>query len=229
MLYDYVILWEWLSLGIRWLHIVAGIAWIGSSFYFIALDLGLRKSSNLPRGVSGEDWQVHGGGFYHISKYIVAPSNLPDRLVWFKWESYITWLSGFALLAIIYYVGADIYLIDSSKLSLTQFQAIGISISSIILGWLLYDLLCKSSLGRHTNLLMIILFFILVFASWFYVQVFSGRAAFLHIGALTATLMSGNVFFIIIPNQQYCSIGFKGGQNSRCEIWYYRQAAFGPQ
>ncbi|NNJ73901.1 MAG: cysteine desulfurase, partial [Anderseniella sp.] len=147
-MFDYPILWEWLSFAARWLHVITAIAWIGSSFYFIALDLGLRKAPGMPAGAYGEEWQVHGGGFYHIQKYLVAPERLPEHLTWFKWESYATWLSGFALMCVVYYVGADLYLIDQSVLELSSVQAIGISLASIVFGWLAYDLLCRSPLGR---------------------------------------------------------------------------------
>jgi len=201
-MFEYPIVWEWLSFGTRWLHVITAIAWIGSSFYFIALDLGLRKAPDMPVGAYGEEWQVHGGGFYHIQKYLVAPERLPEHLTWFKWESYVTWLSGFALMCIVYYVGADLYLIDQSVLELTSWQAIGISLASIVFGWVAYDLLCKSPLGRSSTGLMVLLFAILVAMAWGYTQVFSGRAALLHLGAFTATIMTANVFAVIIPNQK---------------------------
>jgi uncharacterized membrane protein len=198
----WVILWDWLSFGLRWLHVITAIAWIGSSFYFVALDLGLRKAANLPAGAHGEEWQVHGGGFYHIRKYLVAPAELPEHLTWFKWESYATWLSGFVLLCVMYYGGAQLYLIDTHVLDISVPGAILLSLASLVVGWVIYDLLCKSSVGTQQNLLMIILYAIIVLMSWGYTQVFSGRAAFMHLGAFTATIMSANVFFIIIPNQK---------------------------
>lgn len=201
-MFDYPILWEWLSFAARWLHVITAMAWIGSSFYFIALDLGLRTAPDMPAGAHGEEWQVHGGGFYHIQKYLVAPERLPEHLTWFKWESYMTWLSGFALMCIVYYAGADLYLIDQSVLELTPVQATGISLASILFGWLAYDGLCRSPLGRSSTGLMIVLFGILVAMAWGYTQVFSGRAALLHLGAFTATIMTANVFAIIIPNQK---------------------------
>ena len=118
-MYEFAVVWDWLAFAVRWLHVITGIAWIGSSFYFVALDLGLRKTPDLPPGAHGEEWQVHGGGFYHIQKYLVAPERMPDHLTWFKWESYATWLSGFAMLAIIYYAGAELYLIDRSVLDMS--------------------------------------------------------------------------------------------------------------
>ena len=207
-----IILLEWLEFAVRWVHIITAIAWIGSSFYFIALDLGLKKNSNLPYGVTGEEWQVHGGGFYNIQKYSIAPPNLPQDLIWFKWESYSTWLSGFFLLAIVYYGGADLYLIDTEIADINNFQAIFISLGSILFGWIIYNTACKSPLGNSSNLLLLLLFFFLLFLSWFYTSIFSGRAAFLHLGAITATLMTANVFFIIIPNQKIVVSDLKAGR-----------------
>ncbi|MEL6965883.1 MAG: urate hydroxylase PuuD [Pseudomonadota bacterium] len=212
MYYDYAIMWDWMSFAVRWLHVITGIAWIGSSFYFIALDLGLRKAADLPVGAHGEEWQVHGGGFYHIRKYMVAPEAMPDHLTWFKWESYVTWLSGFAMLCIVYYAGADLYLIDKTVAELSTWQAIAISVVSLAAGWVIYDLLCKSPIGEDNNRLMVLLFVLLVALGWFYTQVFSGRAAFLHLGAFTATIMSGNVFFIIMPNQRIVVADLKAGR-----------------
>lgn len=205
------IMFEWLSFGVRWLHVIAGIAWIGSSFYFIALDLGLKKHDKLPKGVQGEEWQVHGGGFYHVQKYMVAPSHMPEHLIWFKWEAYSTWLSGFAMLAIIYYVGADLYLIDKNVLDVSAPVGILISVASLAVGWLIYDQLCKSPLGKSDVGLMLFLFVVLVAMAWGYTQLFTGRAALLHLGAFTATIMSANVFFIIIPNQKIIVDDLKAG------------------
>ena len=207
-----IILLEWLEFAVRWVHIITAIAWIGSSFYFIALDLGLKKNSSLPYGVTGEEWQVHGGGFYNIQKYSIAPPNLPQDLIWFKWESYSTWLSGFFLLAIVYYGGADLYLIDTEIADINNFQAILISLGSILFGWIIYNTVCKSPLGNNSNLLLLLLFFFLLFLSLFYTSIFSGRAAFLHLGAITATLMTANVFFIIIPNQKIVVSDLKAGR-----------------
>lgn len=207
-----IVLWDWLSFAVRWIHVIAGIAWIGSSFYFIALDLGLRRHSALPDGVQGEEWQVHGGGFYHVQKYMVAPSHLPEDLVWFKWESYSTWLSGFALLCVVYYAGADLYLVDPRVLDISPLAAIALSLASLGLGWLAYDRLCKSPLGADDTVLMAVLFVLLIVAAWGYTQVFSGRAALLHLGALTATIMTANVFFIIIPNQTIVVADLKAGR-----------------
>jgi uncharacterized membrane protein len=201
-MYDWVVLWDWVQIAARWVHVVVAIAWIGSSFYFIALDLGLQKVPHLPPGATGEEWQVHGGGFYHIQKYMVAPAQMPAHLTWFKWESYATWLSGFAMLVLVYYMGAEFFLIDPAVMDLTVAQAIAISLASLAFGWVIYDLICKSRFGDDNTRLMIGLYVILVAMSWFYTQVFSGRAAMLHLGAFTASVMSGNVFFIIMPNQR---------------------------
>lgn len=210
-MFDPTILWEWLTLGFRWLHVVTAIAWIGSSFYFIALDLGLRQTPSLPELAHGEEWQVHGGGFYHVNKYLVAPAQLPEHLTWFKWESYSTWLTGFAMMVLVYYAGADIYLIDLGVLPMSSWVAIAISMASIGLGWVVYDLLCHAPIGKSTNGLMLVLFGILVAMAWGYTQVFTGRAAMLHMGAFTATIMSANVFFIIIPNQKKVVAALKAG------------------
>lgn len=201
-MYDLAAMGAWLEFALRWLHVITAIAWIGSSFYFVALDLGLRKAPDLPPGAHGEEWQVHGGGFYHIRKYLVAPDAMPAHLTWFKWESYATWLSGFALLVLVYYLGAEFYLIDPGVMELEVWQAVAISLASLAFGWLAYDALCRSRLGENPTLLMVILFAILVAMAWGYAQVFSGRAALLHLGAFTATIMSANVFLVIIPNQK---------------------------
>ncbi|MBK5568634.1 urate hydroxylase PuuD [Ensifer sp. SSB1] len=201
-MYEFAIAWEWLAFAVRWLHVITAIAWIGSSFYFIALDLGLVKRDHLPVGAYGEEWQVHGGGFYHIQKYLVAPASMPEHLTWFKWESYVTWLSGFAMLCVVYYGGADLFLVDRHVLDISATTAILISLASLGIGWLFYDLLCKSPIGKNTRGLMALLYVALVAMAWGYTQVFTGRAAFLHLGAFTATIMSANVFFIIIPNQK---------------------------
>jgi uncharacterized membrane protein len=211
-MYDWVVLWEWVEIAARWLHVITAIAWIGSSFYFIALDLGLHRDRNLASGADGEEWQVHGGGFYHIQKYLVAPSEMPDHLVWFKWESYATWLSGFAMLVLVYYLGAELFLIDPTVMELSVWQAVAISIASLAFGWVVYNTLCKVFVNADQNLLMLALFAVLVGMAWFYTQVFSGRAAMLHLGAFTASIMTGNVFFIIMPNQRVVVADLKAGR-----------------
>lgn len=199
---DLAIMWDWLAFAVRWLHVITAMAWIGSSFYFIALDLGLRKAPDLPVGAHGEEWQVHGGGFYHIRKFLVAPENMPEHLIWFKWESYTTWLSGAALLMVVYWVGGELYLIDAAKADLALWQGIVISAVSLSIGWLVYDFLCKSKLAEQPTVLMVLLFILLVAMGYGYNQIFTGRATMLHLGAFTATIMTANVFFIIMPNQR---------------------------
>jgi uncharacterized membrane protein len=211
-MYDWAVLEAWIEFAVRWVHVITAIAWIGSSFYFIALDLGLRRDPKPPSGADGEEWQVHGGGFYHIEKYLVAPDRLPDHLIWFKWEAYSTWLSGFALLVLVYYLGGALYLIDPTVLDIPVWQGVVISVASLALGWLIYDNLCKSPLGNSPTLLMVLLFGVLVAMSWGYTQVFSGRAALLHLGAFTATIMSANVFLVIIPNQKIVVADLKAGR-----------------
>ncbi|WP_420349823.1 urate hydroxylase PuuD [Pelagibius sp.] len=194
--------WEWLDLAVRWLHVIAGIAWIGSSFYFIALDLSLKKREGLPEGAGGEAWQVHGGGFYNMVKYMVAPARMPDQLTWFKWEAYTTWLSGFALLILVYYLQAELYMIDRSVLDLTPWMAVAVSVVGLALGWVVYDLLCRSPLGRDDNRLALVGFVFLVALSYLFTLVFSGRGVYMQMGALIGTMMVANVFLVIIPNQR---------------------------
>jgi len=207
-----IVIREWLDLLFRWAHIVAAIGWIGTSFYFMGLDSALRKRKAMGRGVAGEAWEVHGGGFYHTQKYLIAPDNLPQSLLWYRWESYLTWLSGFCLMAIVYYWSAESFLIDRAVADLTTPQAIGISIGSLALGWILYDQLCKSRLRRQPILVFSLLFTGIVFFSWAYGQLFTQRAAWLHVGAVVATMMTGNVFFVIIPNSRVVVAALKAGR-----------------
>ena len=193
---------DWLSLIFRWLHVIAGVSWIGTSFYFIFLDLSLRKHANLPDGVGGESWNVHGGGFYLMRKYVVAPAEMPKELHWFKYEAYFTWISGFALLAVIYYWGAESYLIDKAVLDLQPWEAILVSVGFLAAGWIVYDLLCRSPFNTHSLLLSAAVFVLIAFSAYFLTHLFSGRAAFVHVGAMVGSIMVGNVFFIIIPNQK---------------------------
>ena len=211
-MFELTLLWDWVGFAIRWLHVITAIAWIGSSFYFIALDLGLRKAPDLPVGAHGEEWQVHGGGFYHIRKFLVAPESMPDHLTWFKWESYSTWLSGFALLMVVYWAGGEIYLIDQSKADLDIYEGMLLSAAVLGGGWLFYNTLCQSTLANRPTVLMVVLFLFLVVLGWGLNQVFTGRAMMLHLGAFTATIMSANVFFIIIPNQKIVVADLKAGR-----------------
>ncbi|SLN49307.1 urate hydroxylase PuuD [Roseisalinus antarcticus] len=209
-MYDFAALWDWVGFAVRWVHVITAIAWIGSSFYFVALDLGLNRKIKGP--ADGEEWQVHGGGFYHIQKYLVAPAAMPEHLTWFKWEAYSTWLSGAALLMVVYWVGGELYLIDPQKADLALWQGIVLSAASLAVGWVIYDYLCKSPLGERPTTLMLLLFGMLVAMSWGYHQVFTGRAAMLHLGAFTATIMTANVFAIIMPNQRIVVADLKAGR-----------------
>lgn len=207
---------EWLSLLVRWLHLIAGIAWIGASFYFIMLDNSLAppaKAEDAKRGVSGELWAVHGGGLYQSQKFLAGPKGeaLSDNLHWSKYEAYATWLSGMGLLAIIYWFGASTYLIDKSVMALTPVQAIGISIASIAGGWFVYHALCKF-VGNNEQLLAALLFVFVVILDWGLFQVFSARAAFLHVGAVLGTIMAANVFFAIIPGQKKMVAEIRAGR-----------------
>jgi uncharacterized membrane protein len=197
-----VVLTESLSAVLRWLHVIAGVAWIGSSFYFIHLDLSLKKRAGLPKGVKGDAWQVHGGGFYQMIKFLVAPAKLPDELTWFKWEAYTTWLSGFALLVLVYYLNADLFLIDKSVLAMSAPQAAAIAFFSLAAAWAAYEGLCRSPLGKFEVALALVGYVFLVALTYAFTHVFSGRGAFTQIGALIGTIMVANVFVIIIPYQR---------------------------
>lgn len=209
-MWDLTLWWEWVSFAARWTHVITAITWIGSSFYFIALDLGLNR--DIDGTADGEEWQVHGGGFYHIQKYLVAPERMPAHLTWFKWESYATWLSGFALLMVVYWASGELYLIDQSKSDLDIYEGIALSAAVLGGGWLIYNTLCNSFLAERPTVLMVLLFVLLVFLGWGLNQVFTGRAMMLHLGAFTATIMSANVFFIIIPNQKIVVRDLKAGR-----------------
>ncbi|MEP3329881.1 urate hydroxylase PuuD [Sedimentitalea sp.] len=211
-MYDYTAFWDWAGFAVRWLHVITAMAWIGASFYFIALDLMLKPNDDLPDGAHGEEWEVHGGGFYHTVKYLVAPARMPEHLTWHKWQSYSTWLSGAALLMIVYWAGAELYLIDAAKADLAVWQGILISAASLTIGWIIYDFLCKSALAERPTLLMVLLFLMLVAMGWGYNQIFTGRAMMLHLGAFTATIMTANVFFIIMPNQRIVVADLKAGR-----------------
>ena len=195
-------LMEWLNIIIRVMHFTFGIAWIGASFYFVFLENALNRTENIRDELAGNLWAVHGGGFYYLEKYKVAPKIIPKHLHWFKYEAYFTWLSGFALLFIVYYFNASAMLIDNNVLKLTAVQAIGISIGSFIIAWLVYDQLCKSPLKKKPVLFVLTGIILLVGFAYFYSHVFSGRAAFIHFGAMIGSIMVANVFFVIIPSQK---------------------------
>jgi uncharacterized membrane protein len=190
--------WEdWLELGLRWLHVIAGIVWIGTSFYFVALDNHLGRPRVAEPDVAGESWEIHGGGFYRISKYTVAPEELPEPLHWFKWEAYTTWLSGFGLLVVLYYWNADTYLIDPSVADIPVAAAIAVSLIGLAAAWVIYDLACKAF--ESDVVLGLILLGMVVGSAYAAGQIFSGRAAYLQVGAMLGTIMAANVLFNIIP------------------------------
>jgi uncharacterized membrane protein len=207
-----IVLLEWAELLLRWLHVVAGIAWIGSSFYFVHLDASLERQGGLPERAHGEAWQVHGGGFYHMVKYLVAPARLPDRLTWFKWEAYTTLISGFFLLVVLYWVSAELYLVDPQAHGSPTWVAIAASAALLVVGWVVYDLMCKSPLGRDDRLLAAVGYVFLVALAWLCTQLFSGRGAFIQIGSIIGTIMVANVFFVIIPNQRKVVAELRAGR-----------------
>jgi uncharacterized membrane protein len=191
---------EWLNLGLRWIHMITGIAWIGASFYFVWLENNLNRQ-NPREGLSGDLWAIHGGGIYHLEKYKLAPPKMPENLHWFKWEAYFTWLSGVALLTVVFYLKPELYLIAPGS-DLSPAAAVAIGIGALIAGWFVYDFLCDSPLGKQPALLGLVLFVLVVAAAWGFTQVFSGRGAYIHVGALIGTIMVGNVFRIIMPAQR---------------------------
>jgi uncharacterized membrane protein len=193
--------WGWGDLVFRWLHVIAGIAWIGSSFYFIALDNHLEPPAapgDAERGVGGEVWEIHGGGFYRVEKFRVMPEQLPEKFYWFKWEAYTTWLSGFALITVVYYAHASTFLVDPSVADITTGQAIALSIGGLALAWIVYDALCRL-LGSNERLLAVCVAAFVVLAAWGAGQLFAPRAAYIEVGAMLGTIMAANVFFVIIP------------------------------
>ncbi|RKT58094.1 putative membrane protein [Azonexus fungiphilus] len=203
------------SLLLRWLHLIVGIAWIGSSFYFVWLDNSLKPPVDRElreKGVGGELWAVHGGGFYNPQKYLVAPKQLPDELHWFKWESYSTWLTGFFLLGVLYYAQAATYMVDPAKADLAPTTAVAIGLATLAGGWLVYDALCRLLMGRSLLLFAALYFIFVVAVAWALGQLLSGRAAFLHVGAMIATTMSANVFFWIIPGQKTTVAAMQRGE-----------------
>jgi uncharacterized membrane protein len=197
---------EWMNLLVRWLHVITGIAWIGASFYFVWLDNSLKPPAPggelATKGVAGELWAVHGGGFYNPQKYMVAPAELPADLHWFKWEAYSTWLSGFVLLTIVYYFNAQAMMVDRTVADLSSWQAIGIGLGSLVAAWVVYDLLCRTKLGKHDLAFGAVIFAFLVGATWVLTHWLSGRAAYIHVGAMIGTIMVANVAMVIIPGQR---------------------------
>jgi len=207
---------EWLNLLVRWLHVITGIAWIGASFYFVWLDNTIRPpapgSDLAKKGVSGELWAVHGGGFYNPQKYLVAPAELPQELHWFKWEAYSTWLSGFALLTIVYYFNAQAMMVDKTVADLSSLQAIGLGLGSLVVGWTVYDVLCRSKLGQHDLAFGAVIFAFLVGSAYVLTHYLSGRAAYIHVGAMIGTMMVANVLMLIIPGQRKMVNAMLAGQ-----------------
>ena len=195
---------DWISLFVRWFHVVAGVAWIGASFYFIWLDNNLRTPPKWKqdKGIKGDLWAIHGGGFYEVAKYAYGPEKMPETLHWFKWEAYTTWLSGFALLIIVYYFGASAYLIDPSVNAMSPTTAISLGLGLIFGGLALYEFACRSPLAKYPLAFGIGLVALVCIVSYLSTQWFSGRGAYIHVGALIGTIMAGNVFFNIMPNQR---------------------------
>ncbi|MBU3003569.1 urate hydroxylase PuuD [Paraglaciecola arctica] len=195
---------DWLSLFLRWFHVIAGVAWIGASFYFIWLDNNLRTPPDWKKqkGIKGDLWAVHGGGFYEVAKYEYGPEVIPEKLHWFKWEAYTTWISGFLLLGLVYYHGAAIYLIDNSVMELTPGEAIARGLGLIFGGLFIYEAACRSPLARYPRVFAVMFLILIAAASYLATHWFSGRGAFIHVGALIGTIMAGNVFFKIMPAQR---------------------------
>src|SRR5271157_744839 len=207
---------EFLGMLLRWLHVIAGIAWVGSSFYFVWLDNSLEEpepgSEAAKRGVAGELWAMHGGSFYNPQKYAVAPASLPPRLHWFKWEAYTTWLSGTALLVIVYWMRAQAMMVDPLVAGLTSAQAVAVGAASMAASWIVYDLLCRSPLGRSGPAMAAVVFGLLTLLSWELTRLLGGRAAFIHVGASIGTIMAANVFFVIIPGQRRMVEAMRAGR-----------------
>jgi uncharacterized membrane protein len=196
---------EWLQLLIRWVHLITGIAWIGASFYFVWLDNSLRPPAlarDADEGVGGELWAIHGGGFYHVQKFRVAPAELPPLLHWFKWEAYSTWLSGFALLVVVCWWHADLYIVDRDVAAISPLVAVALSAALLVAGWVVYDQLCKRLGFARERVLAVTLIVLLTAVAWGLSHVFSGRAMFIQIGAMLGTMMAANVLFVIIPSQR---------------------------
>ncbi|PJY93541.1 urate hydroxylase PuuD [Pseudomonas donghuensis] len=201
---------EWLNLSVRWVHMITGVAWIGASFYFVWLENNLNRAN--PRdGLSGDLWAIHGGGIYHLEKYKLAPPKMPENLHWFKWEAYFTWMSGIALLCLVFYWNPTLYLLAPGS-TLSGGEGIAIGVGSLIAGWFIYDFLCDSPLGKRPGLLGLVLFVLVIAACYGFSQVFSGRGAYLHTGAIIGTIMVGNVFRIIMPAQRQLVAAIEANQ-----------------
>jgi uncharacterized membrane protein len=203
---------EWLNLSVRWVHVITGIAWIGASFYFNFLENSLNRTQNLREELAGNLWAIHGGGFYYLEKYKHAPQVIPKDLHWFKWEAYFTLLSGLALMFVVYYYNASIYMIDPSVADLTSLQAIAIGVGAIFASWIIYDLMCKSPLVKNMKLFSLVGFLLIVSTAYTLNLFLSARAAYIHIGAIIGTIMVLNVFFVIIPSQKSMVESAKKGE-----------------
>lgn len=194
---------EWLNLLVRWLHVIAGVAWIGASFYFVWLENNLeRNKDGLPDDIAGDLWAIHGGGFYYLRKFKVAPSKLPEHLHWFKWEAYFTWITGVLLLGIVYYMNASVFMVDKAVLDISSGAAIGIGIGALVVGWVVYDVLCRTPLLKKPTLMLFTMFAFLTACAYGMSQVLTARAAYIHVGAMIGTMMAGNVLMVIIPGQR---------------------------
>ena len=205
-------LMEWMNIVVRLMHITFGIAWIGASFYFVFLENALNRTRDVRDELAGNLWAVHGGGFYYLEKYKVAPQKIPKDLHWFKYEAYFTWVTGFSLLFVVYYFNASAMLIDKNVLDISPMAGVGIGVGSFIVAWVLYDLLCKSPLIKTGIWFTIIGFLIAVGFAYFYAHVFNSRAAYIHFGAMLGSIMAANVFFVIIPSQKAMVNAAKTGQ-----------------
>jgi uncharacterized membrane protein len=208
---------EWLELAVRWIHVIAGIAWIGTSFYFIRLNAVLKPGADPREGVAGEAWEVHGGGFYRVSKYRVAPGRMPNELHWFKWEAYATWLSGASLLVLVYYLGADAFLLDRSVADIGPGTGIAIGVAAIVGGWLFYEVLCRTPLIERPGLFAIVGLVVATGSAWALSHGISGRAAYMHVGAAVGTIMAANVFLVIIPAHRKLVAAIEAGAEP--EAW----------
>ena len=218
-----------MNLLLRWFHMIVGIGWIGTSFYFMALDYGLDTKERKSEGVHGTAWQVHGGGFYHVEKFTVAPPQLPAHLHWFKWDAYLTFLTGFGLLIVQYYLHARSYLIDPAVMPLEPWQAIAISVVSLLAGWVIYEACAARRSAGTPSCSATLVFALILIASVLYTKVFSARGAFLHVGAFVGTIMAFNVFAVIIPNQRKMVAQLIAGEVPDARYGADRQAALDPQ
>lgn len=212
------VIMEWLSMIVRWLHVTTSMVWIGTSFYFTATDMKLRLGESLPEGAAGEAWQVHGGNFWRMVKFTVAPASMPRIFTWYLWDSRVTFLSGIALLILVYYMQADLFLIDKSVMDLTPLQAGLFSLVTLLLAWFAYDGLCRSPLGKHEVVLAIVVYAFLVLITYAFTQVLSGRAAVNQIGAIVGTFMVANAFTVIHPNQRKSVNALFNGQRPAAEL-----------